>query len=38
MESGAPKYRLDKMLYQMLTRARQEITIIVYQNPVMLEL
>ncbi|WP_339310898.1 DNA/RNA helicase domain-containing protein [Paenibacillus sp. FSL M7-0896] len=36
-ESGAPKYRLDKMLYQMLTRARQEITIIVYQNPVMLE-
>jgi hypothetical protein len=36
-ESGAPKYRLDKMLYQILTRARQEITIIVYRNPVMLE-
>ncbi|WP_128100313.1 DNA/RNA helicase domain-containing protein [Paenibacillus sp. DCT19] len=36
-ENGAPKYRLDKMLYQMLTRARQEITIIIYKNPVMLE-
>nr|WP_162306376.1 ATP-binding protein [Brevibacillus laterosporus] len=36
-ENGAPKYRLDKMLYQMLTRARQEITIIVYKNTAMLE-
>lgn len=36
-ESGAPNYRLDKMLYQMLTRARQEITIIVYKNPTMLD-
>lgn len=36
-ENGNPKYRLDKMLYQMLTRARQEITIIVYKNPVMLK-
>ena len=36
-ESNAPKYRLDKMLYQMLTRARQEITVIVYKNPDILE-
>lgn len=36
-EAGAPNYRLDKMLYQMLTRARQEITIIVYKNKPMLD-
>jgi hypothetical protein len=37
IESGAPGYRLDKMLYQMLTRARQEITIVVYKNESMLD-
>lgn len=36
-ESGAPGYRLDKMLYQMLTRARQEITIIIYKNESLLD-
>jgi hypothetical protein len=36
-ESGSPNYRLDKMLYQMLTRAREELTIIIYKNPAMLE-
>lgn len=36
-ESGAPAYRLDRMLYQMLTRARQEITVIVYKNKPLLE-
>ncbi|TCW41725.1 AAA domain-containing protein [Laceyella sacchari] len=36
-EPGAPPYRLDKMLYQILTRARQEIAIVVYKNKPMLE-
>lgn len=36
-ESGAPVYRLDKMLYQILTRARQEITLVVYQNRPLLD-
>ncbi|WP_181363143.1 ATP-binding protein [Sulfoacidibacillus thermotolerans] len=36
-ELGAPEYQLDKMLYQILTRARQEITIVVYQNKPMLD-
>lgn len=31
-EAGAPPYRMDKMLYQMLTRARQEITVVIYKN------
>ena len=36
-EPGAPNYRLDKMLYQKLTRARQEITIIIYRNESLLD-
>lgn len=36
-ESGAPDYRLDKMLYQILTRAREEITIVIYKNKPMLD-
>lgn len=36
-EPGAPRYRLDKMLYQILTRARQEIMVIIYKNQPLLE-
>ncbi|SUA84763.1 Uncharacterized conserved protein [Paenibacillus macerans] len=36
-QPGAPNYRLDKMLYQKLTRARQEITIIIYRNESLLD-
>lgn len=36
-EPGAPDYRLDKMLYQKLTRARQEIMIIIYKNESLLD-
>ncbi|ALS10029.1 hypothetical protein ABE82_26855 (plasmid) [Paenibacillus peoriae] len=35
-EAGSPGYRMDKMLYQILTRARQEITIVIYKNKDML--
>lgn len=29
---GSPGYELDKMLYQILTRARKEITLVIYRN------
>jgi len=34
---GAPSYRLDKMLYQNLTRAREALNIVIYRNPALLE-
>lgn len=33
---GAPSYRLDKMLYQNLTRAREELIIVIFNNPTLL--
>lgn len=36
-EVGAPDYRLDKMLYQALTRAREEIIIVIYKSKLLLD-
>lgn len=30
--AGSPGYELDKMLYQILTRARKQITLVIYRN------